>query len=41
MKKVSDEVGFLHVDKHESFIQIDTDGDYLILMEMVKHFQSS
>ena len=27
MKKVSDEVGFLHVDKHESFIQIDFDGN--------------
>ena len=31
----------LHVDKHESFIQIDTAGDYLILMGMVEHSQSS
>ena len=32
-KEVSDEVDFLHVDKHESWLQIDT----MILMEMVKH----
>ena len=37
MKEVSDEVDFLHVDKHESFVQIDT----IILMGMVKHSQSS
>ena len=36
MKEVSDEVDFLHADKHESFLQIDT----LILMGMVKHCQS-
>ena len=41
MKKVRDEVVFLHVDKHESFMQIDTAGDYLILMGMVEHSQSS
>ena len=33
MKEVSDEVNFLHMDKHESFLQIDT----MILMGMVKH----
>ena len=37
MKEVSDEVDFLHVDKHKSFVQIDT----IILMGMVKHSQSS
>ena len=36
-KEVSNEVDFLHVDKHESWLQIDT----MILMEMVKHSQSS
>ena len=36
-KEVSDEVDFLHVDKQESWLQIDT----MILMEMVKHSQSS
>ena len=36
MKEVSDEV-FLHADKHESFLQIDT----MILIGVVKHFQSS
>ena len=36
-KKVSHEVDFLHADKYESLIQIDT----LILMGMAKHSQSS
>ena len=36
-KTVSNAVDFLHVDKHESFLQIDT----IILMEMVKYFRSS
>ena len=36
-KEVNDEVGFLHAGKHENLLQIDT----MILMEMVKHFQSS
>ena len=36
-KEVNDEVDFLHVDKHESLVQIDA----IILVEMVKHFQSS
>ena len=36
-KEVNDEVDFLHVDKHESLLQIDA----IILVEMVKHFQSS
>ena len=36
-KEVSNEVDFLHVDKHKSWLQIDT----MILMEMVKHSQSS
>ena len=36
-KEVNDEVDFLHADKHESVIQIDT----MILMGMVKHSQSS
>ena len=36
-KEVSDEVDFLHADKHESLVQIDT----MILMRMVKHSQSS
>ena len=34
---VSDEVDFLHTDKHESLLQIDI----VILKEMVKHSQSS
>ena len=34
---MSDEVDFLHADKHESLLQIDT----MILMEIVKPFQSS
>ena len=34
---MSNEVGFLHADKHEIFLQIDT----MILMGMVKHSQSS
>ena len=33
----SDEVDFLHADKHESLLQIDS----MILMGMVKHSQSS
>ena len=33
MKEVSDEVDVLHMDKDESFLQIDT----VILMGMVKH----
>ena len=36
-KEVSDKVDFLHADKHESLLQIDT----MILMGMVKHSQSS
>ena len=36
-KELSDEVGFLHADKQESLLQIDT----MILMGMVKHSQSS
>ena len=34
---MNDEVDFLHAIKHENLLQIDT----MILMEMVKHFQSS
>ena len=33
-KEMGDEIDILHVDKHESFLQID-------LMGMVKHSQSS
>ena len=36
-KEVSDEVDFLHADKHESLLQIDT----MILMGIVRHCQSS
>ena len=36
-KEVSDEVDFLHADKHGSLLQIDA----MILMVMVKHSQSS
>ena len=36
-KEVNDDVDFLHGDKHESLLQIVT----MILMGMVKHFQSS
>ena len=36
-KELSDEVDFLHADKHESLLQIDS----MILLEMVKHSQSS
>ena len=36
-KEVSDEVDFLHADKHESLPQIDT----MILMGKVKYSQSS
>ena len=35
--KGSDEVGFLHADKQESLLRIDT----MILMGIVKHSQSS
>ena len=35
-KEVSNAVNFLHVDKHESLLQVDT----MILMEMVKYSQS-
>ena len=35
-KEVSDEFDFLHADKPESLLQIDT----MILMGMVKHSQS-
>ena len=35
-KYISDEVDFLHADKYESMLQIDT----MILMGMIKHFQS-
>ena len=34
---MSDEVDFLHADKHESLVQIDT----MTLMGMVKHSQGS
>ena len=36
-KGVSDEVDFLHADKHESFLQIDS---MIVLMGTVKHSQS-
>ena len=36
-KEVSDEVDFLHADKHESLLRVDT----MILMGMVKHSQNS
>ena len=36
-KELSDEVDFLHTDKHESLVQIDS----MILMGIVKHSQSS
>ena len=36
-KGVSEKVGFLHADKHESLLQIDT----MILIGMVKHSRSS
>ena len=36
-KEMSDAADFLHADKHESLLQIDT----MVLMEMVKYFQSS
>ena len=37
MKELSDEVDFLHANKHESLLQIDR----VILMGIVKHSQSS
>ena len=36
-KEVSDDAAYLHPDKHESLLQIDT----MILMVMMKHFKSS
>ena len=36
-KDVSDEVDFLHADKHKGLLQIDT----MILMEIVRHSQNS
>ena len=36
-KEVNKQVDFLHTDKHENLLLIDT----MILMEMFKHFQSS
>ena len=36
-KELSDEVDFLHADKHEILLQIDS----MILMGIVKHSQSS
>ena len=36
-KEMSNEIEFLHTDKHESLLQIDA----MILMGMVKHSQSS
>ena len=36
-KELNDEVGFLHANRHESLLQIDS----MILMNMVKHSQSS
>ena len=36
-REVNDEVDFLHAGKHENLLQIDT----MILMDMIKHFQSS
>ena len=36
-KELSDEVGFLHADKYESLLQIDS----MIFLEMVKHSESS
>ena len=36
-KEVSDEVNFLHADKHESFLQID---DMIFDEGMVKHYKS-
>ena len=36
-KELSDEVDFLHADKHESLLQVDS----TILMQMVKHSQSA
>ena len=36
-KELSDEVDFLHADKHENILQVDI----MILMGMIKHSQSS
>ena len=50
LKRVRDEVDFLHADKHQSFLQVDfnTSGIKVsykvilsLLMDMIKHFQSS
>ena len=35
-KEVSDEVDFLNIDQHQSFLQIDT----MIFDGIIKHFQS-
>ena len=35
-KEVIDEIDFLHADKHESLLQIDT----MTLIGIVKHFQT-
>ena len=48
--KVRDEVDFLHADKHQSFLQVDFNSlsikvSYkvilLLLMDMIKHSQST
>ena len=36
-KELSDEVDFLHADKHENLLQTDS----IVLLGMVKHSQSS
>ena len=36
-KELSDEVDFLHADKHQNILQVDS----VILMGMIKHSQSS
>ena len=50
IKDVRDEVDFLHVDKHQSFLQVDFNtlnikvfckGILLLLMGMIKHSQST
>ena len=49
-KEVRDDINFLHVDKHESFVQVDFNNlgikvsfkwKLSLLMGMMKHFQSS
>ena len=41
--KKLDEVGFLHADKHLSFLQVDFNilGIKVSLMDMIKHSQST